>query len=151
MPVNRAARDGRQAGATQCAFVNSIPRPASSSMFGVSAWGCPLRQPIQSLRSSIEMSRTLGGESAIAGPLCMTMAQNIARNRVEFFLGIWLVRERWKSSVSSSVFAAGTLSISTAGSWDNSYAKSFSNCLADDFRACELLKDVRSVQSLGTT
>ena len=56
-----AVRDGLQAGAGQCALVNSIPLSASRSMLGVRAWGWPPRQPIQSFRSSTAMNRMLAG------------------------------------------------------------------------------------------
>ena len=48
----------------QCAFVNNTPRLASASICGVLACGCPSRQPTQSFRSSIAMSRTLGFSAA---------------------------------------------------------------------------------------
>lgn len=71
-PDMKLVRDGRQIGAWQWALVNRTPRLASRSILGVDAWGCPrpvrcpacaeaslsLRQPTQSLRSSMVMSRT---------------------------------------------------------------------------------------------
>ena len=54
------AREGLHTGDWQWALLKSTPRAASRSMFGVFACGCPPMQPIQSLRSSMAMSRTLG-------------------------------------------------------------------------------------------
>ena len=66
MPVMMAPREGLQAGAGQCALVNSTPLAARRSRFGVFVCGWPPMQPIQSFRSSIEMNRTLGLLSAQA-------------------------------------------------------------------------------------
>ena len=54
------AREGLHTGAWQWALLKRTPRAANRSILGVLAWGCPPRQPIQSLRSSMEISRTLG-------------------------------------------------------------------------------------------
>ena len=49
-----------------CALVNSMPRCARASMFGVLACGCPPSAPTQELRSSMAMNRTSGRSSALA-------------------------------------------------------------------------------------
>ena len=59
-PVRTLDRDGLHSGAWQWALVNSVPRAARRSMFGVFACGWPPRQPTQSFRSSMAMNRTLG-------------------------------------------------------------------------------------------
>src|SRR6185295_10671186 len=51
-------------GACVCALVNKVPRAAMESRFGVLAWGCPPRQPIQSFRSSMAIMRMLGSSAA---------------------------------------------------------------------------------------
>lgn len=63
-PSIRLVRDGLHSGACAWAFVKSVPRASSRSMFGVRACGCPPRAPIQSFWSSIAMKRTSGGRSA---------------------------------------------------------------------------------------
>ena len=64
MPVKTAVREGLQAGASQWALVKSTPVAAKRSRFGVLDWGCPPRQPTQSLRSSMAMNKTFGGSAA---------------------------------------------------------------------------------------
>ena len=63
-PVINAAREGLHAGAAQYERVNSTPRFASRSMFGVRQSGCPPRQLIQSFKSSTAMNNTFGFASA---------------------------------------------------------------------------------------
>ena len=60
LPVSSATRDGLQAGAAQCALVNSMPWEDSLSIFGVRACGWPPSTPVQSFRSSMAMKSTLG-------------------------------------------------------------------------------------------
>src|SRR6056297_2091743 len=62
-PEKRLARLGPQMGAWQWALVNSVPRDAKRSMFGVRASGCPPMQPTQSFRSSIAINSTLGADA----------------------------------------------------------------------------------------
>ena len=67
-PLITASRLGLQAGAAQWAFVNSTPRAARRSRFGVCVSGCPppsglrasVRQPSQSFRSSTATNSTSG-------------------------------------------------------------------------------------------
>ena len=61
-----AVREGLQEAAAQWALVNSTPLAARRSRFGVLVCEFPPRQPTQSLRSSIEMKRTLGREESRA-------------------------------------------------------------------------------------
>lgn len=60
MPVMMAVREGLQAVAGQWALLKRVPLAARRSRFGVMLWGCPPRQPIQSLRSSRAMKRMFG-------------------------------------------------------------------------------------------
>ena len=53
-------RYGVTARAGVWALVNNIPRPASLSMFGVLACGCPPSTPTQSFKSSTAMNRMSG-------------------------------------------------------------------------------------------
>ena len=53
-------------GAWQWALVNSKPRLAKRSIFGVDTCGCPPRQLTQSFRSSIAMNSTFGRLASVA-------------------------------------------------------------------------------------
>ena len=78
-------RDGLQIGAWQWALRNSVPLAANASMWGVRESGWPPKQPTQSFRSSIAISKTFGRLSASAAetqdaPTESRMTPAIARN-----------------------------------------------------------------------
>ena len=99
MPVIRLARDGLHAGAEQCAFVNSTPRLASRSRFGVLTSGCPPKQPIQSFKSSMAINSTFGlfrveaAEKAISGneKTVAPVAANLRKSRLFMKVGVLLI------------------------------------------------------------
>ena len=82
--VIRLAREGLQTGAWQCAFVNNTPRFAKRSILGVRAWGCPPSTPTQSFRSSTEMRRMLGRDSAA---WVVSVMRRVSRVGSSFFMG----------------------------------------------------------------
>src|SRR5690606_13251057 len=79
-PVIMDAREGPHRGAWQCAFRKSTPRAASRSIFGVLALGCPSMQPSQSLRSSMQIMRTLGLDDIGDSPVQDTIRKQIIKN-----------------------------------------------------------------------
>ena len=67
IPLMMADLEGPQAGAAQCALVNTIALDASFSIWGVLDWGLPPSTPFQSFISSTAMKRTFGFDGLTAG------------------------------------------------------------------------------------